>query len=83
MALVRMKPCHPELIEVLEDDADQGAGEEDEDDEEGISEALDLALTDQLYDGLDASYLHFKSERQALRRWRAQRSKTDGPLRPN
>lgn len=37
MALVRMKPCHPELIEVLEDDADQGAGEEDEDDEEGIS----------------------------------------------
>ncbi len=46
-----------ELMQVLEDDADQGAGEEDEDDEEGISEALDLALTDRLYGGLGAFLL--------------------------
>ncbi len=46
-----------ELMRVLEHDADQGAGEEDEDDEEGISEALDLALTDQLYGGLGAFLL--------------------------
>jgi replicative superfamily II helicase len=46
-----------ELVQVLEDDADQGAGKEDEDDEEGISEALDLVLTDQLYGGLGAFLL--------------------------
>lgn len=46
-----------ELMQVLEDDADQGAGEEDEDDGEVISEALDLALTDQLYGGLGAFLL--------------------------
>jgi len=46
-----------ELMQVLEDDATQGAGEDDEDYEEGISEALDIALTDQLYGGLGAFLL--------------------------
>ena len=57
-----------ELMLVLEDDADQGTGEEDEDDEEGISEALDLALTDQLYGGLGAVGEAFMQiEREAFR----------------
>lgn len=46
-----------ELMQILEDDSEQEAGEDEKDHEEGVFEALDLALTDQLYGGLGAFLL--------------------------